>query len=305
MSQRTLIVGAGGFLGRHTVARMASKSGREVVTLGRGGGPGCGEARHHAMDSGDLEALANVIAEESPDQILNLAGSSGPDFAEMLRYNVQVAETILSATARLGKPHPTRVVLTGSAAEFGNPATLPVNENSPLAPCNSYGLTKAMQSQLAFCFRRVHGDRLRVSVAHLFNLIGPGSPPRLAFGSFVRQISAMPEQGTLVTGSLASQRDFLHVADAAEALEAIAALPDPDPNYVVASGRAVPVDQLLDFLIGISRRSIEVRTDPSRLVSTDVPVIYGSSELLRDQTGWKPSRSAESAIEDMWKEATR
>lgn len=304
MSLRFLVIGAGGFLARHAVPHLVAMEGAEVVTVGRGSGPERGETRHYSMDCGDLEGIPDVIAKESPDRILNLAGSSGPDFGEMLRYNVQVSETILGAAARLKKSVPIRVVLTGSASEFGNPVALPVTEDSPAAPCNSYGLTKVMQSQLAFYFRRTHPGNLRVTVAHLFNLIGPGSPDRLVFGSFVRQIASMSEKGSLLTGNLASQRDFLHVEDAAAALAALSGLADPAPNYIVATGRAVPVRSLLDFLIRLSGRHIEVQVNPALLSATDVPVIFGSSERLRVDTGWQPAHTAESAIQEMWKEVT-
>ncbi len=304
MSRRFLIIGAGGFLARHTVRHLTAQPGTEVVTLGRSADPGLGEARHHAMDCGNLQGLADVIAGESPDQILNLAGSSSLDFGEMLRYNVEVSETVLAAAARLKKTAPIRVILAGSAAEFGNPPALPVTESTPAAPCNQYGLTKAMQTQLASYFRRTQPERLRVTVAHLFNLIGPGSPDYLVFGSFVRQIATLEEEGTLLTGNLASERDFLHVEDAAAALAALSDLADPAPGYVIATGRAVPIRTLLDFLVGISRRQVRVEVDASRLCATDVPAIYGSSERLTKETGWRPLRTAESGIAEMWGEVS-
>lgn len=302
MSLRILVIGAGGFLARHTVPLLAAQPGAEVITLGRGTGPEKGETRHHAVDCGELEAIGRVIDTESPDRILNLAGSSGPDFGEMLRYNVQISEAVLAAAARLEKSAPVRVILTGSAAEFGNPNVLPVTENCPASPCNAYGLTKAMQTELAFYFRRTQSEKLRVTVAHLFNLIGPGCPDRLAFGSFVRQIAGMGGEGTLQTGNLASQRDFIHVADAAAALVALSSLADPGPNYVIATGRAVSVQTLLDHLIRVSKRRIEVEVAPSRLSACDVPVVFGSSERMSNDTGWHPALTAESAIEEMWRE---
>jgi GDP-4-dehydro-6-deoxy-D-mannose reductase len=304
MNPRFLIVGAGGFLASHAVNHLARSGTAEVVTVGRGKGPGKGESRHHSIDCGDCDALAGVVEAESPDRILNLCGSSGPDFGEMLRYNVGVSETLLGSAARLRKHPPIRVVLAGSAAEFGNPGSLPVTEGTPLAPRNRYGLTKAMQTQLAFYFRLNHPESLRVTVAHLFNLIGPGSPERLAFGSFVRQIALMNASGTLRTGNLSSRRDFLHVTDAATALAAISSLAEPAPSYVVASGRSTGIHDLLDHLVRVSGRHIQVEADPARSSPTDVPSICGSSDRLSAETGWRPLHTAESAIEQMWKEVS-
>lgn len=304
MKARYLVVGSGGFLARHVLAHLATLPDTVFITAGRGTGPGAGEARHHRTNCGELEAITEIILGEKPDRILNLAGSSGPDFGEMLHYNVRLPEAILAAASRLGGVAPARVVLVGSAAEFGNPTALPVREATPTAPCNAYGLTKSMQFQLALYFRRTRPEGPRISVAHLFNLIGPGSPERLVFGSLVRQIATARDWDTILTGNLTSERDFVHAADAAAALVAIADLPEPATSYVVASGRSLPVNRLLDHLVAFSGRRVRTAVDPARLNRSDVPAIHGTSELLERETGWRPSRSAESAIEEMWKEVT-
>jgi GDP-4-dehydro-6-deoxy-D-mannose reductase len=305
MKTRLLVVGSGGFLARHLLRRLAADGACEVITIGRGTAPGVDGVRHYPLDCGALGRLGELIAEVSPDRIVSLAGSSGPGFAEMLHYNVEVAATVLAAAATLRKAGPVRVVLAGSAAEFGIPGSLPVSEEAGLLPCNEYGLTKAMQTQVAAYYRRVAGDRVRVSVARLFNLIGPGSPERLAFGSFVRQIARTGASGIVQTGNLESQRDFVHVADAADALVAILSLEDPAPAYVVASGRAVRLHDLLDYLIRLSGKEVRIETRTGRESGVDVPCIYGSSARLTRETGWVPVRTAEAALSEMWEREGR
>ncbi len=300
MKTRVLVVGAGGFLARHLLSLLERDESSDLVTVGRSPS-GCG--RHIAMECGDTDALREVIRSEAPDRIISLAGSSGPGFGEMLRYNVEVAGAILAEAARLEKGSPVRVVLAGSAAEFGVPAALPVTEDAVLSPCNDYGLTKSLQTRLAEYHRRVSGDRLRVSVAHLFNLIGPGSPTRLVFGSFVEQIARSSDGGVLKVGNLESERDFIHVVDAAEALIAMLSIEDPAPAYVVSSGRAVRIRDLLYHLIRVSGREIRVEVDAARKTAFDVPSIYGDSSLLTRATGWTATRSPETAIAEMWEAA--
>jgi nucleoside-diphosphate-sugar epimerase len=304
MKTRVLVVGAGGFLARHLLRRLAEDPSCELITIGRETAAGVDGAMHHSLDCGDLGRLREVIEAEAPDRIVSLAGSSGPGFGVMLRYNVEVAEAVLSASAKLRKARPVRVVLAGSAAEFGIPASLPVTEEAALSPCNEYGLTKSLQTRLADYYRRTAGDHLRVSVAHLFNLIGPGSPTRLVFGSFVDQIARGAAGGVLKVGNLETERDFIHAIDAAEALVAMLSLEDPAPSYVVSSGRAVRIRSLLDHLIELSGRGIRVEVDPARKTAFDVPRIFGDGSLLTRATGWTATRSPESAIAEMWEEST-
>lgn len=300
MRYRLLVVGSGGFLARHFVRRMAESGTCDLVTIGRDKVAGIDGAVHYSQDCGDLGRLRAVIAAESPDRIVNLAGSSGPGFSGMLCYNVAVAEVVLSAAAKLRKAEPIRVVFAGSAAEFGVPASLPVTEDTALLPCSDYGLTKSLQTRLADYYRRTGGENLRISVAHLFNLIGPGSPERLVFGSFVEQVARLGPDEALRVGNLETERDFIHVADAAEALSSILALADPAPSYVVASGRPLRIRDLLDHLIGISCRKVRIESDPGRQSAFNVPCIYGSSARLMEETGWAPVRTAGEAITEMW-----
>lgn len=300
MKTRLLVVGAGGFLARHLLRRLAEDASCELITIGREAVAGLDGAVHHSLDCGDLGRLKEVIEAEAPDRIVCLAGSSGPGFGVMLRYNVEVAEAVLSASAKLRKAEPVRVVLAGSAAEFGIPVSLPVTEEAALSPCNEYGLTKSLQTRLADYYRRTAGDHLRVSVAHLFNLIGPGTPTRLVFGSFVDQLARTGPGEALRVGNLESERDFIHVADVAEALIAMLSLENPAPSYVVASGRAVRIRDLLDHLIAISGREVRIESDPGRKSVFDVPCIYGSSAKLSRETAWSPRRTAEEAIAEMW-----
>ena len=302
MRTRGLVVGAGGFLARHVVQRMVGNTFCDLVTVGRDSSPPFVGCEHHSLDCGDLAGLQAVIAAVEPDWIVSLAGSSGPGFGEMLRYNVEVAEVVLSSAAELKKSAPVRILLAGSAAEFGVPTKLPVDEVADLQPCNEYGLTKVMQTQLASYYRRIAADRLRISTAHFFNLIGPGSPSHLVFGSFVQQLAQSNLSSTLRVGNLESERDFVHVKDAAEAVAAIISLEEPAPAYVVSSGRAVRIRDLLEHLIGISGRNVEIETDPTRKATFDVPSIFGNSSLLTEQSGWAPTRTPEIAIDEMWEE---
>lgn len=300
---RTLVAGAGGFLARHLLRRLAQDPACELVTVGRTP-PGLpGGIRHHTLDCGDCDRLKEVVRSEAPDRIVSLAGSSGPGFGEMLRYNVGVAGAILAAASERPGETPVRIVLAGSAAEFGLPSELPVTEAAELLPRSEYGLAKSLQTRLAEYHRRVSGGRLRVSVAHFFNLIGPGSPARLVFGSFVEQIAGSAPGGALRVGNLETERDFVHVADAAEALVAILSLAEPAPSYVVSSGRPVRIRDLLEHLVRVSGREVRVETDAARASAFDVPRIYGDSSRLTRETGWTPRRTPEAAVEEMWEES--
>jgi GDP-4-dehydro-6-deoxy-D-mannose reductase len=56
----------------------------------------------------------------------------------------------------------------------------------------------------------------------------------------------------------------------------------------VCSGKAVSLREVLDTLVKLLARPVEVRQDPSRLRKTDIPFLAGDGSKLRRETGWAP-----------------
>lgn len=245
--------------------------------------------------------------EVRPTHILNCAGTTQGGEQQLNRYNVAVAETIFSTLKEIseseeagrGQPR-SRVVLIGSAAEYGLPETEPVTENHPLNPINDYGRSKKQQTELAL---RHDGAVADVNVARVFNLLGIGLSRQLVMGSFVEQIQAMGSKGILEVGNLETSRDFLDVADAVRAIDLLLAGKGARTVYQLASGRAVRIRDLVDTLIGESGKEIEIRVDPARLRSGDIRSITGSVHALTEDTAWVPQRSAEQSVAEMMEAA--
>ena len=70
------------------------------------------------------------------------------------------------------------------------------------------------------------------------------------------------------------------------------------PSYNVASGRATPLRQVVDTLVGLATVPVSVRVDPARLRAADVPVVCGDASRLRTATGWEPTIALEQTLAD-------
>ena len=144
-----------------------------------------------------------------PDYKLNLIGTFRADtFEEYLRVNVDPSRLICDAIIRTNII-PEKIVLIGSAAEYGAIVSNPARETDVLRPVNFYGLTKSFQTQLAEYYFRNYG--LPVVVARTFNILGKGLSKELSIGSFISQIDAMPDGGIIRVGNINSSRDFLQI----------------------------------------------------------------------------------------------
>ena len=207
-----LVTGGSGFLGRHLLATLRRPGGLEVIASGRtrpGGWPASGFAE---VDLDDPAAVHRAIASIRPDVVIHAAGRTPPASAEELeRGNARMTATLAEALATAGRP--VRLVVAGSAAEFGpvGMADLPVRDDHPCRPVDAYGEAKLRATAAAMAC----GPPVEAVVARVFNATGPGAPPAQAFGRFARMLAEGSGPCILDVGDLDARRDFVDVRDVA------------------------------------------------------------------------------------------
>lgn len=211
------ITGARGFIGRH-LARALADAGHNVVGLGHGAWPNASVEGvrfwiNGAVDASNLSTLADRAGEF--DAIFHLAGGSavGPSLA----YPLEDFERTVSTTARLldwlRQSAPTaRLVVTSSAAVYGDAGPGLVEEGAPLMPASPYGTHKAMLEAIVASYRMHFGIDARV--VRLFSVYGPGLEKQLLYELCRRCAAAAPGTSLELGGTGGERRDWLHVSDA-------------------------------------------------------------------------------------------
>ena len=186
----------------------------------------------------------------------------------------KLLDTVLNLTLQK-----TRILLIGSAAEYGSPKKLPISELEPTRPLSMYGLSKAMQTQSsAQYYADVHG--LFVLIARTFNMTGEGISAALAAGAFSRQIASAKDGDTITVGNLETERDFLAVDEVVARYVFLLEHGETGSVYNICSGKPTKMSVLLDEMIRASGKSLDVVVDPSRFRDRDVSRIYGDSSLF-------------------------
>jgi GDP-4-dehydro-6-deoxy-D-mannose reductase len=274
-----LVTGANGFLGRYVTQEIQSR-GDQVIALTRGssikGHPGLPLSMKPTV-----QEVRNLLDETDAAFVYHLAGTSDASSLETLyQANVIYAQTILSGAA-LAKSPP-KIVLIGSAAEYGNPIALDgvTREEDLCSPVSAYGISKLAQTHHGMA---ASANGQSVAVARLFNPIGAGSPSSTALGSFVRQIAAMDsEGGVLRTGPLHSVRDFIDVSEAARI---IAELPlhlnFGGKVYNVCTGTGIKLLDIVSLLIETAEVRVEHHVEGHIRGTSDIDTVIGSNERLR------------------------
>jgi len=307
---RALVTGVEGFVGRHLAASLVGK-GVEVsgTYFEEEGLPGLPETlKLFPCDIRDYDRLASVLRTVGPASIYHLAAQSSAKLSfekPRVTFEVNAVGTLnLLDAARKAGVGP-KILLVSSCEVYGERDS-PSEEDSPLNPLSPYGSSKASAELIAHQYHR-HFN-LRIVVARPFNHTGPGQSSVFALPSFAKQIAEI-ERGVrepyLVVGNLEARRDFLDVRDVVTAYHLLIERGKDGEVYNVASGRPYSIKEVLDILLRLSKKTVEVRVDEERLRPRDAPFLSGKPDKLRKATGFRPRIPLEETLEgllDFWRQ---
>ena len=314
MAPRALVTGGAGFVGQW-LGRALLARGYAVTSVSQAARPALDildpperdAIRWLADDIRHGERLRLALGEDRPDVIFHLAGVSyvpAAQDAPMLAYDVNVlgfARLLahVRALRAAGRFDPT-IVVVGSGEQYGrhDEAELPLIESAEQRPLTVYAATKAAQETIAL--QAARGEGMRIVATRSFNHSGAGHAPHFLLPALVRRASALPARGgTLALGNDFVTRDFLHVADVAEAYCLLAEKGVSGEAYNVASGDGVTVRALAERVLLRLGISAEIVTDPALVRPVDVPSLVGSPARLARATGWAPQHSRDAIIDDL------
>jgi nucleoside-diphosphate-sugar epimerase len=269
----TLVTGARGALGRVLSSWLRAHSTDPVLSSSRA----CEAQDCLPCDLTNRIAVRDLVRHVRPRVIFHLAGTFSNEFEVDLASNTLAARNFFDAIVEqsLG----TRIVVMGTAAEYGVvlPQDNPIAEDRVLRPVSVYGVTKAMQTQIAGYYAHQHG--VDVVIARMFNLFASGLSDRLFVGRVERLIDQYRrgEVDTIDVGNLDNQRDYVSVDDAITQISQIAARGRSGEIYHVASGRPTAVREVLNRMLGIAGvpvSAVRERTRDRAAVGYDSPLIY-------------------------------
>jgi nucleoside-diphosphate-sugar epimerase len=179
-----------------------------------------------------------------------------------------------------------RRALYVSSTEVYGEAAGRIDETVPLAPVNTYAVTKLAADRMCHTLHIEHG--IPVVIARIFNCFGPRATHPYVIPEIVAQLA---KGRTVRLGNIEAERDFTYVEDTADALVRLLTAPDCIDRAVnVGSGQPVSVRRLVDTIariVGIP--DPEIRVEPDRLRRRDVARYHCDNALLRRLTGWQPS----------------
>lgn len=298
---KALIFGIGGFVGPY-LAKELQKNGYIVY------GSDLSKVDIHGVTTmtADLlneQSVESVIDGVEPDVIVNLAAISsvGQSWAipnVTMSVNVVGALNILEAARKQVKMP--KVMFIGSSEEYVT-SDKPMNEETPLDANNPYGISKVTQERFAKLYREQYG--MKIYCVRPFNHTGVGQRDTFVLPSFCKQVAKIEKSGKLgviKVGNLSVKRDFSHVKDIVRAYRMILESADDRVIYNVGSGKAYGLDELLDYIRGLSKQKITVEIDITRVRTVDTPVVCCDHGKITKELGWRPEYSIFDALDEVY-----
>ena len=300
---RILVTGAAGYIGsvvtellveqRHDVVAVDSLQHGHAGAVSR-------EAHFVQLDLLDGERLVKLLKDHRIEAVIHLAAEalideSIRDPGRFYRANMSGGLVLLDAMMSVGVK---RLVFSSTAAVYGEPARIPIEEGDSLAPVNSYGESKLAFERALPWYRRAHD--LRYITLRYFNACGATRE----HGEFhVPETHLIPVVFEVALGQRphiqlfgrdydtpdgTCIRDYVHVVDIAQAhvlgLQQIDMIGARAYNMGNSSGYSNA--QVIEEVRAVTGRDIPVREagrrpgDPARLVA--------SSQRIRAELGWVP-----------------
>jgi UDP-glucose 4-epimerase len=201
-----------------------------------------------------------------------------------------VAEASLKTGVKL-------LIYLSSAAVYGDPVRLPIDENHPTNPLSPYGLSKLMGEDVVRFFSRLG---LNYIVLRLFNVYGPGQ--NAAYAGVITRFMERVRKGLppVVYGDGEQTRDFIHVEDVSQAVELAVSAQCLNQVFNIGAGKPVRIRDLAILVMrlhGVYGEPVYAEKRPG-----DIKHSYADVSKAMSLLGFKPRIGLDEGLKKLMQE---
>ena len=315
---RLLVTGGAGYIGAVAARRLREAGHAPIVLddLSAGHREAAAGMELVVGDFGDRALMADLVVSKKIEGVVHFAaaslvGESVLDPAKYYRNNLERSLALLDVLRERGV---TRFVLSSTAAVYGEPVVIPMDEEHPTRPTNPYGETKLALEKTLRWYHAAYGFS-SVSLRY-FNAAGATSdgalgevhdPETHLVPNVLRAAQTgepVPVFGTdYATHDGTAVRDYIHVEDLADAhVLALEGLEERDGASVfnLGNGSGFSVLQVIEAARRVTGKPIPIRKAPRR--PGDPETLVASAARARRELGWTPRcPDLEGIIETAWR----
>ena len=314
-----LVCGGAGYIGSHAVHQLVA-GGEEVVIVDnlltghrKALNPA---AKFYEGDIRDAAVLDRIFTENRIEAVIHFAANSlvGESVQKPLMYfnnNVGGMQSLLESMVKFGVD---KIVFSSTAATYGEPVKIPIEENDPTVPTNPYGESKLIMEKMMRWVSRANGVRF-VSLRY-FNAagaledgsIGEDHNCETHLIPLILQVPLGRRDHITVfgedypTSDGTCLRDYIHVIDLADAhILALKYLRDGGESNIfnLGNGQGFSVKEMIVAAEKVTGQKIKTEIGTRR--AGDPAQLIASSEKARKILGWTPKyTNVEQVIATAW-----
>ncbi|TXH69959.1 MAG: UDP-glucose 4-epimerase GalE [Thiothrix sp.] len=331
MQQTILVTGGAGYIGSHTCIELLN-AGYHVVVIDNLSNSsreslkrvaeivGCDPLEFYPVDIRDESGLEQVFHQHMIHSVIHFAGlkAVGESVQQPIAYydnNVSGTVTLLKVMKKYGVK---QLVFSSSATVYGDPHTVPIQEDFPRSATNPYGRSKLIIEDILIDLQHSAPD-WQIALLRYFNPVGAhssgkiGEDPRgipnnlmpyiarVAVGTYP-QLSVFGEDYPTVDGT--GVRDYIHVVDLAKGhLAALQAFQNPQLPHLLTvnlgTGQGYSVLQMIQAFEQASQRKIPYQIVGRR--AGDVAACFADPQLAKRLLAWQAEKSLVEMCADVWR----
>ena len=290
-----LITGGAGFIGSHVVEECLANNYEVVVVDNISSGkidnlPD--DCKVYQVDINDI-GLKRVFEVERPDMVIHLAAQAS--VMKSLEDPVADGKINILGTLRILEyariHHVKKMVLASSAAVYGNPKQLPIDEKFPVKPLSFYALSKWAGERYVQLYESLYD--LPCCILRFSNVYGPRQNPHGEAGVISIFINQLINREEMAIYGGQQTRDFVYVKDVATAC--VRAIDSPKTGvYNISSCSETSIDDLFSMISLFSGICMEPQKYPLRQGEIQQSVL--GNEKAMTELGWETTYSLQQGL---------
>ena len=317
---KVLVTGGAGYIGSITTRNLIEEGYDVVVFDNLIYGHENTVPKQAKFINGDLQdkkSILSAISKEKIEAVVHFAGSSlvGESVKEPLKYfrnNVGGGLNLLESMKEAGVD---KIIFSSSAAVYGDPGRMPIQEDDSKVPTNPYGETKLIFEKflkwcgIAYGIRSICLRYFNAAGADTANGLGEDHDPETHLIPLILKVALGQREKIDIFGTDYDTpdgtcvRDYVHVKDLAAAhVMSLKHLKEGGTSsyYNLGSSKGYSVKEVIDVSRKVTGKPIKAVESPRR--AGDPPKLVASSEKIRKELGFKFSQSdLETIVSDAWK----
>ncbi|KRU25373.1 UDP-glucose 4-epimerase GalE [Clostridium sporogenes] len=314
-----LVCGGAGYIGSHMVAHLLENR-KDVVVLDNlqnGHKEAVLGGKLYVGDLRDDNILDRIFTENNIEAVIDFAADSlvGESVENPIKYFENNVGSTLNLLKAMNKYKVKYIVFSSTAATYGEPERIPIEEIEKTFPTNPYGESKLTVEKILSWCEKAYGINYTVlryfnaAGAHPNGRIGEDHNPESHLIPIILQVALGKREKIMIFGDDyptedgSCIRDYVHVSDLASAhLLALNRLKKGEDSaiYNLGNGKGFSVKEVINIARYVTGK--DIKTEVGNRRAGDPAILVASSQKAVKELGWKPKFcDLKKIIEDAWK----